>query len=240
MIFKVVRHGVCASCVILAQAVALFGQTPATGENATKNENENLRSVQWNSNVLVRELALAVGHPLVKDELELLPYQIDQLKQLQYEMQSEITKTAREYARVKPEQRDQGLAEVYGRTRTEMERVLLPKQSRRLEQLAVQSLGPVAEAEDGMALVNLLLLPTIRSELNISNEDLEAMYKASQAQNEMLKREIAELRARANRAVLNEISPEIRVRVEKLIGSPFDFGEYQLGRGGVFRKTSDN
>jgi hypothetical protein len=66
------------------------------------------RSAQWNSNVLVRELALAVGHPLVQQELELLPYQIEQLKQLQYDLQAEVTKVAREYARTKPADRDRG------------------------------------------------------------------------------------------------------------------------------------
>jgi hypothetical protein len=223
---------------IVAPACGFGAQ--ATDDSPVAEKRPAEKSIQWNSNVLTRELALAVGHPLVRDELELLPYQIEQLKQLQYETQNEITKTAREYARLKPDQRDQGLAEVYARTRAEMDRVLLPKQSQRLEQIAVQSLGPVESAEDGMALVNLLLIPTIRSELKVSNEDLEAMYKASQEQNEILKRELAELRARANRAVLSKIDPEIRRQVEQLVGAPFDFGDYQLGRGGVFRKKSDD
>ncbi len=227
--------------VLLSQS-AVFSQT-AVGQ-AVDDVNPTAptsgRSVQWNSNILVRELALAVGHPLVLSNLELLPYQVEQLKQLQYEMQNEITTTAREYSRLKPDQRDARLTEVYVKTREEMERVLLPKQSQRLSQIAVQSLGPVADAEDGMSMANLLMIPTIRDELQIDRQDLDTIVKAAQEQNEILKREIAELKLQSNRTVLSKINSELRAKIQSLVGDPFDFGGYQLGRGGVFRKTTDN
>lgn len=189
--------------------------------------------------MLIRELALAVGHPLVHSELELLPYQIEQLKQLQYDFQSEVTKTAREFARTKPIERDQALTAVYDRTRTEMERVLLPKQSTRLEQIAVQSMGSVTDPEDGMAIVELLMQPTVRAELAISDEEIQALQNVSQEQAEKLKREIAELRAKANQMVLAKLSAKLREQVQDLIGEPFDFGDYQLQAGGVFRNSKD-
>jgi hypothetical protein len=198
------------------------------------------RSVQWNSNVLVRELALAVGHPLVQQELELLPYQIEQLKQLQYDLQAEVTKVAREYARTRPADRDRGLAELYDRTRGEIERALLPKQIARLEQIAVQSLGPMADSEDGMALVTLLSQPMIRSELEISADEITSLQALSQEQSEKLKREIAELRARANQIVLSGLNEETRRKIQQLVGEPFDFGDYQLQAGGVIRRSKDS
>lgn len=201
---------------------------------------ETRRSVQWTSNVLVRELALAVGHPLVQQELELLPYQIEQLKQLQYDLQAEVTQVAREYARTKPADRDRGLAEVYERTRGEVERVLLPKQMARMEQIAIQSLGPMTDSEDGMALVTLLTQPMIRRELEISDEEVSSMQMLSLEQADKLKREIAELRARANQNVLSGLKEETRRKILQLVGKPFDFGDYQLQAGGVIRRSKDS
>lgn len=197
------------------------------------------RSVQWNSNVLVRELALAVGHPLVQQELKLLPYQIDQLKQLQYDLQAEVTKVAREYARTRPADRDQGLAELYERTRGEIDRVLLPKQAKRLEQIAVQSLGPMTDSEDGMALVVLLAQPMVRRELQIGDDEIASMQALSLEQAEKLKQEIAALRARANKTVLSGLQEDTRRKILQLVGDPFDFGDYQLQGGGVIRRSKD-
>jgi hypothetical protein len=218
-------------------SAAVLGQSSQEPEE--KNAARTKRSLQWTSNVLIRELALAVGHPLVHSELELLPYQIEQLKQLQYDFQSEVTKTAREFARTKPAERDAGLLEVYERTREEIERVLLPKQSARLEQIAVQSMATVSNSEDGMGLVDLLTQPTIRAELAITDEELQAMQEASQEQSEKLKREIAELRAKANQVVLAKVPAKLREQVQDLIGQPFDFGDFQLQAGGVFRSSKD-
>ena len=229
--------------VLVVLLVFFFGSTTvhaqAAQDSDVKNADRDKRSLQWTSNVLIRELALAVGHPLVHSELELLPYQIEQLKQLQYDFQSEVTKTAREFARTKPIERDQALTAVYDRTRTEMERVLLPKQSTRLEQIAVQSMGSVTDPEDGMAIVELLMQPTVRAELAISDEEIQALQNVSKEQAEKLKREIAELRAKANQMVLAKLSAKLREQVQDLIGEPFDFGDYQLQAGGVFRNSKD-
>lgn len=198
------------------------------------------RSSQWNSNVLNRQLALAVGHPKVIEELKILRYQVDQLKQLQYDFQTEITETARQYARTKPADRDAGLAKLYEKTRADIDSILLPEQVKRLEQIAVQSLGPMQSAEDGMALANLLQLPVIKSELNITLDNLETIQEAAREQSEQLKNRIAEIRAEANRKVLESIEPELRERILALVGDPFDFDGYELGRGGVFRRASDH
>lgn len=207
---------------------------------ATTAKEATRRSVQWTSNVLVRELALAVGHPLVQQELELLPYQIEQLKQLQYDLQAEVTKVAREYARTRPADRDRGLAELYERTRGEIARALLPKQIARLEQIAVQSLGPLDDSEDGMALVILLAQPMIRSELDISADEIASLQALSLEQAEKLRQEIAELRARANKTVLSGLNEETRRKIQQLVGEPFDFGDYQLQAGGVIRRSKDS
>lgn len=217
-----------------------WAQESSPPAKSAQTDTETRRSVQWNSNVLVRELALAVGHPLVQQELELLPYQIEQLKQLQYDLQAEVTKVAREYARTKPAERDRGLAELYERTRGEIERALLPKQVTRLEQIAVQSLGPMTDSEDGMALVTLLTQPMVRRELEISDDEIAAMQTLSQEQAEKLKREIAELRARANRTVLSGLNEETRRKILQLVGEPFDFGDYQLQGGGVIRRNNES
>lgn len=222
---------------LLSSPVGVLAQTSL--EEVPARDNHGKRSVQWTSNVLIRELALAVGHPLVHTELELLPYQMEQLKQLQYDFQSDVTKTAREFARTKPAERDRGLAEVYDRTRIEMERVLLPKQSKRLEQIAVQSMGSITDSQDGMALVGLLMQPTVRAELAISEEELKALQEVSQEQAEKLKRDIAELRAKANQIVLAKVSAKLREQVQELVGKPFDFGDFQLQPGGVFQRSSD-
>lgn len=224
----------------LATANPSWGQESSPPANSAQADAEARRNVQWNSNVLVRELALAVGHPLVQAELELLPYQIEQLKQLQYDLQAEVTKVAREYARTKPAERDRGLAELYERTREEIERALLPKQIMRLEQIAVQSLGPMADSEDGMALVTLLTQPMVRRQLEISDEEITAMQSLSQEQAEKLRREIAELRARANRTVLSGLTEETRRKILQLVGEPFDFGDYQLQGGGVIRRNNES
>jgi hypothetical protein len=235
MFTKLVGSVVVLSIVVLSSvAYSQTSDTTTPPDSARKN-----RSLQWTSNILIRELALAVGHPLVHSELELLPYQIEQMKQLQYDFQSEITKTAREFARTKPAERDQALAEVYDRTRTEIERVLLPKQVTRLEQIAVQSLGSMSDQEDGMALVKLLAQPTVRTELAISDEELQALQEVSQEQAEKLKRDIAELRAKANQIVLAKVSAKRREQVREMVGEPFDFGDFQLQAGGVFRQSKD-
>jgi hypothetical protein len=215
------------------------GWAQESGNETTTGSETKGRNAQWTSNVLVRELALAVGHPLVQQELELLPYQIEQLKQLQYDLQAEVTKVAREYARTKPAERMRVLGEVYERTRGEIERALLPKQIARLEQIAVQSLGPMADSEDGMALVTLLSQPMIRRELEISDDEIASMQTLSLEQAEKLRREIAELRARANQNVMSGLKEETRRKILQLVGEPFDFGDYQLQSGGVIRRSKD-
>lgn len=198
------------------------------------------RSPQWNSNVLIRQLALAVGHPKVIEELKILRYQVDQLKQLQYDFQAEITETAKQYARTKPAERDAGLAKLYDKTREDLDSILLPEQVKRLEQIAVQSLGPMQSADDGMALANLLQVPVIKSELDITRDNLEKIQEAAKEQSELLRKRIAELKAEANRKVLESIDPELRQRISQLVGDPFDFDGYELGRGGVFRRSDDH
>jgi hypothetical protein len=98
----------------------------------------------------------------------------------------------------------------------------------------------MADSEDGMALVTLLSQPMVRSELEISDDEIASLQTLSLEQAEKLKREIAELRARANKTVLSGLNEETRRKIRQLVGEPFDFGDYQLQAGGVIRRSKDS
>ncbi len=196
------------------------------------------KSLQWDGNLLVRELQLAVGHPFVATELGLLPYQLEQLKELQYNIQNEITTAVREYSRVGAEQRNQQLQKVYANAREAADRVLLPRQTQRLRQLAIQSTAPHDNAS-AQSLVAILQNPMIRDHLGIDESIVKKLAEKARVENEKLQKEIQVLRERANAAVLAELPSNTQQQINDLVGAPFDFGNYELGRNGVFRRNDD-
>lgn len=215
---------------------SLNAQSPQTA--AAEQPKSDAKSLQWDGNLLVRELQLAVGHPLVATELGLLPYQLEQLKELQYDVQNEITTAVREYSRVGAEQRNQQLQKVYTTARDAVERVLLPRQSQRLRQLAIQSTAPTGTASV-QALVALLQNPMIRDQLGVDEGTVKNLAEKARQENEKLQQEIQSLRERAHQAVLGELSPAVQKQINDMVGQPFDFGNYEMGRNGVFRRNDD-
>jgi hypothetical protein len=235
------RNAVVIGCFLLLFAfdsghLKAQSTSPSTADASEKSRGP--RSLQWDSTVLIREFQLAAGHPKVSTELGLLPYQIEQLKQNQYELQTGISEVVREYARGNAEQRTKKLQELYDQADIAIERVLLPKQRQRLQQLAIQSLsGTQSNSID--ALLSLLNNPLIRQRASLSEEDVKKVVELARNEQEKFQQTIQELREQAHRAILAELPRESRQQLEALLGTPFDFGPYELGNNGVFRKVDE-
>lgn len=196
------------------------------------------RQADVQSNLLSRQLALAFSHPKVGTELELVDYQREQLRDLFYDYQKTLSELGQRYARMKPEERTQLFGELNQKVDTELARILLPPQLQRLQQLSLQSLVP--SPTDGLApFLAVLANPGYREHLGISADAYQDLQARLREENRKFAEEVQRLREAALERVLQGLSKEERQSLEEGLGVPFDFGGYQLGRGGVFRRPDD-
>ena len=97
--------------------------------------------------------------------------------------------------------------------------LLLPQQVTRLRQLAAQF------QLRRRTLVDILTTDPLRSKLEISKEQEDALRKAEKEIEEELAREIAELRSRGRDKLLSKLKRTQREQVEEIFGDAFEFSK---------------
>ena len=155
----------------------------------------------------------------VRNEIEMVDGQYDDLKNLSSEIQRRAAKQLRELDFSDRDQLVKQIRSISEAAREEMNAVLLPHQLTRLKQIRMQS------RLRHQSLVDLLTSNPIKADLEISDDQAESLRKAEKEIEAELQREIAKLREKARDRLLSKLSRDQKAEVEAMFGEAFDFGE---------------
>jgi len=169
----------------------------------------------------------------VRDELELIDSQVEELTQIRDGMMEQLRGLAAPDESLSRQERIERFQETVEKTQQEMEQkldqVLLPHQRKRLDQLSNQ-----------MALrggfFRGLTSQRLAEEFNITEQQRERLRSKAEQLEAELRQKIAELRKEAQAELLKELNPAQQAQVRERFGEPFDFQRFdvtQFGRGGA-------
>lgn len=166
----------------------------------------------------------------VQEELELIDDQVEDIRKIQEDMRGGMRERFAELRNVPREQIREKMQELMASMNADMEKklagVLLPPQLARFKQLQVQS-----EMRRGGGTSRSLTDGTLARELNITEDQKQAIEKAAEEASEELNKKIAQLRKEANEKIFAVLTSSQRKQLETLIGEPFEFQPPQFGRG---------
>lgn len=172
----------------------------------------------------------------VREELEIVDGQMDELTTLQDDMRSEMQNMFQGMGNVDPADRQQmmddlrkDMEEKAKEMQAKVDKILLPHQQTRLKQLAFQS---QARGQAGGSLLNS---DELKDELSITPEQEDKMKEAAEKAQEEMRAEVMKLQKKAEDKVLSVLSTEQQQKYRTLVGDPFDFGQqggFGGGRGG--------
>lgn len=186
------------------------------------------------------ELSL-LANEKVQEELELVDDQIEEIKELgdsvRQSMRDMFTERREEMQGASNDERREMWAEMqeemktqYSDLKPKLEGVLLPAQVARLAEIKMQATirqsGGLTSERGGEAL---------KDQLNLTDEQLEAMKEKAAEVKKALEVKVAKLRKEAESEVLSVLSTEQREMYEKMTGDAYDVdGLFQRGgRGGA-------
>ena len=108
-----------------------------------------------------------------------------------------------------------------------IDKILLPHQSKRLTQLALQrSLrGGAAQAAAALSSGDLA------EDLKVSESQGEKLQEKARSIEEKLRKEIAKLRKKAQEELVSSLTPAQQREFKEMVGKPFTFAEPERGRG---------
>jgi hypothetical protein len=115
-------------------------------------------------------------------------------------------------------------------TQAEVDKILLPHQSKRLKQLEVQNRmrGRMTGALEGET----------ATQLGISEEQQTKLREKAQSLEQELRKKMAEIRKQMQDQLIAELSPQQRQQFNELVGDPFEFKD-EPPQGGVFGGRGD-
>jgi hypothetical protein len=169
--------------------------------------------------------------PDVRVELELLDEQTAELQKLADGMRDQFRDLMVPDENVSWQDRMQRFREVAEKARDEaqqkVDKILLPHQKKRLEQLSNQMRMP------GGAMRGLTGGP-VADELGLTDAQRERIRAKAENLEAELRQKLAELRAQAQAELLKELTPQQQAKIKEMLGEPFEFrrDEPQFGRGG--------
>lgn len=176
----------------------------------------------------------------VQKHLDLLPDQVDDLKKLADAERAGMRERfsgldfgalrngSEEDRAAAREKMQEVMRKATAETQKKVDAILLPHQSKRLSQLAMQRRlrGGVSSAFGNEELAG---------QLGISNRQREELQAKARAAEEELREKVAKLREEMQADLLAALTPEQRAKYESLIGAPFEFAQDErpaFGRGG--------
>ena len=170
----------------------------------------------------------------------ILDYQLDQLKELQYDFRRKIGGVAQQARERKldADGRQKLFLETLAEVDKEIAEILLPHQATRLKQIAFQSLGLTPDGT--VSIPNMLGNPMMRSQLSLSQSTLDKLREKLKEENERLVKEIAQLKKESRERILNSLSAKDKETLQEIIGPVFDFRGYTPSASGRFRKASED
>ena len=174
-------------------------------------------------------------NPKVQEELDLVDDQIEDLKGLQEEMQTEMRNMFSGMQGMDAEERRSAMEDMRSKMekkveefQAEVDEVLLPHQRKRLKQLAFQSQnrmgGGFGGGRGGLS-------DAMKKELDITSEQEEKMQATAEKAQEEYQAEVRKLQTKMEDKILKELTDEQRKQYKEIMGEAFDFGQ-MFGRGG--------
>jgi len=112
-------------------------------------------------------------------------------------------------------------------TDTAQKAILLPKQIERLKQISVQS-----QLNRGGGTVFALSNGDLAKELGITDDQKEALQKASETADAEMQEKMTKLRDEARQKILSVLTADQQAKLKKLTGEPITFAPFQFGGGG--------
>lgn len=171
----------------------------------------------------------------VREELEVVDEQMDELTKLQDDIRSEMQNMFQGMGNVDPSERQQMMDDL----RKDMEdksksfqakvdKILLPHQQTRLKQLVFQS---QARGQAGGSLLNS---EELKDQLDITPEQEDKMKEAAEKAQEEMRAKVLKLQQEAEAKIIAVLSTEQQQKYKTLVGDPFDFGTQGAfgGQGG--------
>ena len=164
----------------------------------------------------------------VRKELELVDDQIEKLEEFsnrQRESGRELFAGLRDLSR---EERAEKFREIFAKraeeSQKEIGKILLPHQTKRLGQLAVQYRMRSGTSRG-------LTSGSVAEELGITEEQQEDIRKKAEEVQKELNEKIAKLREEARDDILQALTPQQRAKFKQMVGEPFEFQQQRFGGG---------
>lgn len=164
----------------------------------------------------------------VQKEIEIVPSQMDDIRELNQEMRSSMGDMFRGMRDASEEER-QEMFDKLRSAREDMEKdlskILMPAQMQRLKQIQVQQ---QASGRGGLSITN----GRIAEELGLSEDQIADLRdKAEELQTEM-REKLAQLRKDADDELLKLLTPEQQKKWKEMVGEPFELQQQRGGFGG--------
>ncbi len=172
----------------------------------------------------------------IRDEIELVDGQYEKMQNVNKTVQEEIMKQVKglmepagggkgrtESTRL----RAQNLADLMKKMKkqkeaaeSQLKELLLPHQIKRLQELAYQ-----VSLKNGGGTVDALTRGKLKEELELNDKDVEKLKMKSRELNLRLEKEIAALREKARKDLLDELSGKQKAKLKELVGDDFELKE---------------
>ncbi len=165
--------------------------------------------------------------PQVREEIELVPEQEEQLREIGDSMREDMMSMFRDMRDMSEEERRAASEKMREKVDSKLKEVLLDHQYERFNQLRLQS-----QMQRGAA--DALGSGRIRDELGITDEQLEEMRKVAETAEAELRTKIQKATQEAREKVLEVLTAEQRAKWKTLVGESFEFQQGGWGRGGGF------
>lgn len=162
----------------------------------------------------------------VRQELEMVDSQCEELKDLRSRIQQRATEQIRELDLTDRANLVSQIQKIHQQANDDMNSVLLPHQLDRLKQIRMQALL------QRRGLVDVLTSEPVKTELEISQQQADELKEFESVVQEDLAKEIAKLQEKARDRLLSKLTPTQEKQAKEMIGDAFVFPakERQTGK----------
>lgn len=212
------------------QYVSSTTAQPGLGKNFLQDdeeEEEKRPRERPNYQSIAQELYLLRGNQRVAAELQLVDSQYKQLLELTTKMRTGLRDLAKEISSLDSKQRQDAITDYYQEIRDKADQILLPHQSRRLAQLAIQS----ALSKRGISPeIEVLNHQKVIAELGLSDKEIAAIKAQVEKENERIAEELKKMRQKAKENILSKLTRRQREKLKEMIGEEFNFKSFEQSR----------
>ena len=171
---------------------------------------------------------MLLGNPDVVKELELTDDQVDQVKVIRDKATEAMGELFRGGGRGNQEEMREKMRTLTADSQKQLDKILLPHQTKRLKQLEFQQ--RVSRAGTTGAVTSEAAVEA----LEITDSQKEALAEKAKEIEADLRQKLAKMRAEAQAKLLEALTPAQRAKWKEMAGDPFDFGSGfgRFGGGG--------